>query len=155
MFNTTWRIHTVMWSTHIDWQFYWCPMAPVHMTQVDMQTSIIFFWSTLLSHKVKIQYLHFRSQAKYFLFFRRKFLKCLADDQSSSITKGSIYKIRHIMYLNPFSMEVDWQDIKWKYLPCFIFVDTAFLLLGQIVLVSSTLQTILDHINTMRGISNK
>ncbi len=33
-----------------------------------------------------------------------------ADDHSSSITKGSIYYIKH-MYIQPFSMEVDWQEI--------------------------------------------
>ena len=33
-----------------------------------------------------------------------------ADDQSSSITKGSIYCIK-IMYTQPFSMEVDWAEI--------------------------------------------
>ncbi len=56
-----------------------------------------------------------------------KFLMWLADDQSSSITKGSIYYIKH-MYIQPFSMEVDWWEIciKWKYLQCFIFVDTVF-----------------------------
>ncbi len=35
-----------------------------------------------------------------------KFLKKLADDQCTSITKGSIYYIKH-MYIQPFSMEVD------------------------------------------------
>ncbi len=39
-----------------------------------------------------------------------KFLKWLANDQSSSITKGSICYIKH-MYLQPFSMEVDWWEI--------------------------------------------
>ncbi len=47
-----------------------------------------------LPHKVKMQYLHFRSQAEYFLL-SWKFLKWLADYQSSSITKGSIYYIKH------------------------------------------------------------
>ena len=35
-----------------------------------------------------------------------KFLKKFADDQCSSITKGSMYYIKH-MYVQPFSMEVD------------------------------------------------
>ncbi len=39
-----------------------------------------------------------------------KFLKWLANDQSSSITKGSIYYIKHV-YIQPFSMEVDWPEI--------------------------------------------
>ena len=33
----------------------------------------------------------------------------IADDQSSSIAKESIYYIKH-MYIQPFSMEVDWQE---------------------------------------------
>ena len=34
------------------------------------------------------------------------------------------------MYIKPFTTVVDWQeiDVSWKYLLCFIFVDTAFLL---------------------------
>ena len=40
----------------------------------------------LCPHKVKMQYLHFRSHTSTF-FYLGKFLKCLADDQSSSITK--------------------------------------------------------------------
>ncbi len=39
-----------------------------------------------------------------------KFLKWLAGDESSSITKGSIYYIKH-MYIQPFSMGVDWREI--------------------------------------------
>ena len=58
-----------------------------------------------------------------------KFLKWLADDQSSFITKGSIYYVKHV-YLQPFCMEVDWQEIWHQMDICFIFVDTAFLLYG-------------------------
>ena len=39
-----------------------------------------------------------------------KFLKWLDDEQSAFITKGSIYHIKH-MYIQPFCMEVDWQEI--------------------------------------------
>ncbi len=65
-------------------------------------------------------------------FYLERFLKKLVDDQYSSITKGSIYYSKH-MYIQPFSMEVDWwtNGIKWMYVLCFIFVDTAFLLCGQ------------------------
>ena len=49
-----------------------------------------------------------------------KFLKKLADSQCSSITKGSIYYIKH-MYIQPFSMEVDWPEI-W----CLMEVSTVF-----------------------------
>ncbi len=43
-------------------------------------------------------------------FYLGKFLKWWADDQSSSIPKGSIYCIKH-MHIQPFSMEADWQEI--------------------------------------------
>ncbi len=39
-----------------------------------------------------------------------KFLKKLADNQCFSITKGSIYYIKH-MYIQPFNTEVDWAEI--------------------------------------------
>ncbi len=39
-----------------------------------------------------------------------RFLKKLADDQCSSITKGSIYHIKHID-IQPFIMGVDWPEI--------------------------------------------
>ncbi len=39
-----------------------------------------------------------------------KFLKWLANDESSSITKESSYYISY-MYIQPFSMEVDWREI--------------------------------------------
>ncbi len=42
--------------------------------------------------------------------FLGKLLKKLADDQCSSITKGSIYHIKH-RYIQPFSMEVDLPEI--------------------------------------------
>ncbi len=43
-------------------------------------------------------------------FFFGKFLKKLVYDQCSSITKGSIFHIKH-MYIQTFSMEVDWPEI--------------------------------------------
>ena len=39
-------------------------------------------------------------------------MKKLADDQCSSITKGSIYHIKH-MYTQPFTTVVDWPEIWW------------------------------------------
>ena len=60
-----------------------------------------------------------------------KFLKWLADDQSSSIPKGSIYYIKHT-YIHSFSMEVNWREF-WHQMEVptmVIFVDTAFLLCG-------------------------
>ena len=90
-----------------------------------------FYQAVIMAHKVKTQYLHFRSHAEYFLCLG-KFLKWWAEDQSSPVTKGSIYYIKH-MYIQLFGMIV-WKwigntfDIKWMYLLCFIFVDTALLL---------------------------
>ncbi len=43
-------------------------------------------------------------------FYLGKFLKKLADDQCSSMTKGSIYHINH-MYMQPFTTNVDWPEI--------------------------------------------
>ena len=64
-------------------------------------------------------------------FSLRNFLKKLSDDQTSSVTKGSIYYIKR-MYIQPFSMEVDWLEMLYfmKHLPCFIFAHTVFLLCG-------------------------
>ncbi len=45
-------------------------------------------------------------------FYLGRFLKKLADHQCSSITKGSIYHIKHT-YIQLFSMEVDWPEI-WR-----------------------------------------
>ncbi len=82
----------------------------------------------MLPHKVKTQYLHFRSHAEYFLCLG-KFLKWLVDDQSSSITKW-VSTISNICTYNVLVWK--WTDekfdFKWKYLLCFIFVDTACLL---------------------------
>ena len=46
-------------------------------------------------------------------FCHGKFLKWWADDQSFSIPKGSTYSIKN-MYIQPFSMEVDWGEIWHK-----------------------------------------
>ncbi len=44
-------------------------------------------------------------------FYLERFLQKLADDQYSSITKGSIYHIKH-MYIQPFTTIVDWSEIR-------------------------------------------
>ncbi len=54
--------------------------------------------------------LHFRFYANYFLL-PWKFLKKLTDNQCSSITKDSIYHIMKHMYIQPFTIVVDWPDI--------------------------------------------
>ncbi len=43
-------------------------------------------------------------------FYLGRFLKKLADDQISSITKGSIYHIKH-MSIQPFTMAMYWPEI--------------------------------------------
>ncbi len=43
-------------------------------------------------------------------FYLERFLKKLADDHCSSITKGSIYHVKH-MYVQPFTTVVDWPEI--------------------------------------------
>ncbi len=54
-----------------------------------------------------------------FLYLGR-FLKKLADDQYSSIFKGSIYHIKH-MLIQPLTMGVDWPEIA-----CLMEVSTMF-----------------------------
>ena len=73
---------------------------------------------------------------KNFFCLGKSVLKKLADDQCSFITEGSIYYIKH-MHVQLFSMEVDWPEIwcLWKYLLCFIFAHTAFLLWGAEFLI--------------------
>ncbi len=72
-----------------------------------------------------------------------KFLQWLADDQFSSITKGSIYYVKH-MYTQPFSMEVDWQEI-WHQMDvsttcmCYICRYCIFTLWGRCAIVHFTL----------------
>ncbi len=66
-------------------------------------------WVTTLPHKVKTQYLHFNFMQTTF-FYLERFLKKLAEDQCSFITKGSIYHIKH-MYIQPFTTVVDWPEI--------------------------------------------
>ena len=62
-----------------------------------------------LLYQVKMQYLHFRFHAKYFLL-PWNIPEKLADDQCSSITKGSIYHIKR-MYIHPFTTVVDWSEM--------------------------------------------
>ncbi len=63
-----------------------------------------------LPHKVKMQYVYFRLHTIYYLCLG-KFLKKLADEQCSSVTKGSIYHIKHVS-IQPFTMGVDWVEIE-------------------------------------------
>ncbi len=62
----------------------------------------------------------FQISYKLLSFYLDRFLKKLADDQCSSITKGSIYHIKH-MYMQLFRMEVDWPEIG-----CLMEISTMF-----------------------------
>ncbi len=53
-------------------------------------------------------------------FYLERFLKKLAGDQCSSITKGSIFLIKH-MYIQPFTTVVDWPKTE-----CWMEVSTMF-----------------------------
>ncbi len=70
---------------------------PVVHVMVNIQSKILFEYNAILYdtkilfHLVKTQYRHFRFHANY--FYLERFLNKLADDQCSSITKGSIYHI--------------------------------------------------------------
>ncbi len=76
--------------------------------------------SALMSHKVKYSiYILDHTQSTFFCL--GKFLKWLADDRSSFITKGSIYYIEY-MHIQPVSVGVDWPEI-W----CLMEVSTMFL----------------------------
>ncbi len=59
----------------------------------------------MLPHKVKMQYVHSRSHPSYFLL-PWKIPEEIADNQYSSITKGSIFHTKH-KSLQPFTMGVD------------------------------------------------
>ncbi len=61
-----------------------------------------------LPYKVKTQHVLFRLHTTTF-FYLGKFLKKLVD-QCSSITKDSIYHIKH-MSIQPFTMGVNWPEI--------------------------------------------
>ncbi len=56
------------------------------------------------------------------LFYLGRFLKKLADDKFSSITKDSIYHIEH-MYIQHFPTVVDWP---WPEIGCLMEVSTMF-----------------------------
>ncbi len=65
----------------------------------------------MLFYKVKTQYVHFRLHINYTFFYLEKFLKKLADNQCPTITKGSIYHIKH-MSIQPFTKLVEGPDIE-------------------------------------------
>ncbi len=57
-----------------------------------------------------MQYLHFRFMETTF-FYRGRFPKKVADDQCSSITKGSIYHIKHT-YIQSFTTVPTVMDLR-------------------------------------------
>ena len=68
---------------------------------------------SFLPHYVKMQYLHFRFHAKLLSFtLEYPCRNYIADDQCSSVIKGSIHHIKY-MYIQPFTTPVDWPEI-WR-----------------------------------------
>ncbi len=108
---------------HRSWQSL---LNSVCSTQGMWETNMITIFhlqsvqSIILPHQVKMQYLHFRFHANYTFFYSGRFLKKLADDQCSSISKGSIYHINH-MDMQPFTTVVSWPEIG-----CLMEVSTMF-----------------------------
>ncbi len=85
------------------------------------------------------------------LFYLGRFVKKLADNQFYSITKGIIYRTKHI-YIHPFSMEVVWLkkfEVWGKYLLGFIFANTA-ILLGMSALLTCEQRYKMTHITCMQ-----
>ncbi len=74
--------------------------------------------STMLPPKVKTHYVHFRSHTEYFLL--SWIIPVEISRRSMLFHKGSIYHIEHI-YIQPFSMEVDWPEMV-----CLMEVSTKF-----------------------------
>ncbi len=93
----------------------------------------------VLPHKVKTQYLHFRSHTECFLL-SSKSPEVISRPSILSITKESIYYIKPNIQYNLWIWKwIDKKfDITWMYLLCFIFVDTAFYFVG-LSCVNSTL----------------
>ncbi len=87
----------------------------VHIFMVNVVCSTVVCFK-MLPHQGKTQYLHFRIHVNYFLLPQ----KIPEDNQYFSITKGSIYHIKH-MYIQPFAKIVYFPDI-W----CLMEVSTLF-----------------------------
>ncbi len=68
-------------------------------------------WDSSASQSKNAQSICILDHTQNTFFCLRKFLMWLADDQSSSITKSGIYYIKHMYIIQPFSTEVDWQEI--------------------------------------------
>ena len=74
------------------------PWVQISSNKHDMQSEWIRDWFCISDFM------------KSTFFYIERYLKKLADDQYSSITKGSIYHIKH-MYIQPFTTIVDWPEI--------------------------------------------
>ncbi len=84
----------------------------------------------LLPHKVKTQYLHFRSHAEYFLLSWKIPEVISRWSILFYITIKGVSTISNIWLCTYILLVWKWIDekfdIKWMYLLCFIFVDTVF-----------------------------
>ena len=79
---------------------------------------------TNLPHKVKTQYVHCRWTASYSLFLSFSFLKEVS-------TLSNMCKCTFLAWL--------WNEVKWKYLLCFINAHTAFLLCTAAIMLRPSL----------------
>ncbi len=91
----------------------WPIIHPLYTFNTIIEYKIIAIWIVLLfiidlPYRVKLQYVHSDCIQTTF-FFHGRFLKKIADDQCSSITKGSIHNIKHMSIL-PFTVAVDWPE---------------------------------------------
>ena len=77
-------------------------------TKFSPLIKIMYYFSKIVPSQSCLH--NYRFHANYTFFHLGKFLKKLADDQCSSITKGSIFYIKH-MYIQPKTMGVDWPEI--------------------------------------------
>ena len=66
--------------------------------------------STVVPHKVKTRYVHFRSYAEHFLLPWKIPEEMSRQSMLLSITKGNICHIKH-MSIHPFTMGVEWPEI--------------------------------------------
>ena len=96
-------LHVVNWTTFrtfIQLKFH---LLNIFSTTTNIFSGLAQVRSVLQSKKRSMCILgHIQST----FFFLGKFLKKVTDDQSSSITKGSIYYIEH-MSIQPFTAVVD------------------------------------------------
>ena len=100
---------------------------------IKMHYGICAKWFIMSHNKVKMQYVHCRIIATYFLFLG-KILQKWADGKFPFITEA-VYTIPNIRKYNFLAWE--WIKVKlyveWRYLPCFLNAHTVFLLCSAVL----------------------